>query len=87
MADDGLNDQAGDGCGDPEDGDILNPRTERLKNTAHIGILEGEAKLNAEKPETHVPDLPKGKVSLFHADGSLLIYVDVGIETFQMDMQ
>ena len=27
----------------------------------HICILQSESKLNPEKPETHVPNLPKGK--------------------------
>ncbi len=71
MSDDGLNDQAGDGCCNPKNGNILYAGSQCLKNAAYVGILECEAKLNAQEPETHVPDLPKGKVSLFHVDDAI----------------
>ena len=59
IADDRLDQQAGNGSGNPEDGDLFNGSAEDLENTADIGILQGESKLDAKKAKTQIPYLPK----------------------------
>ena len=67
VSDDRLHDQAGDRGRNPQDGQILDFRTQRLEDPADVGILQGEAKLDAEESKTHVPDLPEVELRfLFH---------------------
>jgi hypothetical protein len=59
VADHRLHQQAGDGCGEPEYGQIVERGTERGEDAAGIGVLQREAELDAEKAEAHVPQLPE----------------------------
>src|SRR5690242_13954931 len=59
MADDRLHDQAGQRRGDPQHRDLFHRGAERLEDAADVGGLQREAELDAEKSETHVPDLPE----------------------------
>ena len=47
--------------GHPQDGYVIHPCTQGLEDTADIGILQSKPKLDAQKPEAHIPDLPKRK--------------------------
>jgi len=61
VADYGLHQQPCQWCCNPQHRDLVLGCSERLKNPRHVAPLEGKAELDAEKPETHVPDFPKGK--------------------------
>ena len=55
IANNGLYKQAGNGCCNPENGDVIELRAQRLEDAAHIGILQGKAELDTKKSKTHVP--------------------------------
>jgi hypothetical protein len=59
IANDGLNDQSGDRGGDPENGDLVYIRPQRLKDPAYISVLQGKSELDPEESKTHVPYLPE----------------------------
>src|SRR5579859_1357967 len=72
MADDGLHDESGERCGEPEDRNLVGTRAKIFIDGAHVGHLQSPAELNAEEAETHVPDLPEGLGWLFHMWASTL---------------
>lgn len=43
--------------GQPEQGKMLNIRTECLKNTGRITVLQGKPKLNAQEAKAHIDNL------------------------------
>ena len=61
VADDRLHEQACDRRGEPEQRDVALTGAEILVDGAHVGHLQAPAELDAEEPETHVPDRGKGK--------------------------
>ena len=64
MADDRLDQQPGQrGC-DPECGEIVERFSERLKDAAHIRILQREADLDAEETEADIPQPPESLARL-----------------------
>ncbi len=60
--DDRLYQQAGQRPGEPEVGQRTLIGAEVLIDRRHIGHLQPPAKLNAQKAEAHIPDLPKCQV-------------------------
>ncbi len=66
MADDRLDEQAGERRGDPERGQRFEFGAERLEDAAHIGILQREADLDSQKAEADVPQAAKALCRLFH---------------------
>ena len=66
ITDQGLDDQTGEGGGEPKEGNGAFLGAEVLVDGAHIRHLEAPAELDPEEPETHVPDLPEGKVWFVH---------------------
>ena len=61
VADDGLHDEASERSGNPQQGNVVLRRAERLEDAGHVAALQGKAELDAEESETHVPDFPEGK--------------------------
>jgi hypothetical protein len=59
VADDRLHDQAGQRRGHPQDRQVLDLGAQGLEDAADVGVLQGEAELDAEEAEAHVPDLPE----------------------------
>ena len=59
MADDRLNQQAGQGRSDPQQRQIIQAFAQRLEDAAHIGVLKGEADLDAEEAEADIPQSRK----------------------------
>jgi hypothetical protein len=49
-------------------------RAQILVDGTHIVHLERPTKLDAQKPEAHVPDLPEAKSGLFHPECQALRY-------------
>src|SRR5208337_3122123 len=66
VPDDGLHDQTGEGRRQPKDWDLVGAGAQVFVNGAHVRHLEAPAKLNAEEPKTHVPDLPETQPRLSH---------------------
>ena len=64
VADDGLNQHAGERSGQPQDGDLVGACAEIFIDGAHVGHLQAPAKLDAEEAEAHVPYLPKAALRL-----------------------
>ena len=64
VADDGLDEQACGGRGQPQERQLVLLGPHRLENAAHVAVLQGEAKLDAQKAEAHVPDLPEAEAGL-----------------------
>jgi hypothetical protein len=48
-----------------------------LVNRAHVGELQAPAKLNAEKAEAHVPDLPEAQAWFLHHRSSVKTATDL----------
>ena len=65
VADDGLHQQPGQRRRQPQDRDLVGARAQIFVDGAHVGHLQSPAKLNAEEPETHVPDLPEALSVVF----------------------
>ena len=61
VANDGLHQQARQGCGNPEARQFVFAGSKILKDGRHESTLQGKAKLNAQETKTHVPYLPKAK--------------------------
>jgi hypothetical protein len=59
VPDQRLDDQSRQRRGDPQRGDRIHARTEGLEDPADVGVLQREPELDAEEPETHVPELPE----------------------------
>src|SRR5205085_12164697 len=55
VADDRLDQQAGERRRDPQGREIVEARSQRLEDPAHVRILEREADLYAEKTEGDIP--------------------------------
>ncbi|XWK65422.1 hypothetical protein RBB80_17055 [Tunturiibacter gelidiferens] len=68
VADDGLDEQAGEWGGEPQDGDLIGAGSEVLVDGTHVGHLEAPSELNAEEAEAHIPDLPEAALGLSHGD-------------------
>ena len=64
IADNGLNNQSCYRCSNPEQGHVVVVRTERLKYSTDIGVLQRKAKLDAHEAKAHVPDLPEAELGL-----------------------
>jgi hypothetical protein len=64
VADDRLHQQARDGCGEPEQRQVVRLRAEGREDAAGVGVLQREAKLDAEEAEAHVPQLPERQARL-----------------------
>jgi hypothetical protein len=60
MPNDRLNHQAGNGSRNPKYGYVVNAGSERFKDAAYVRVLQGKAKLDTKKTETHIPDFPEG---------------------------
>jgi hypothetical protein len=67
--DDRLNDEPGNGGGQPQNGYFFGPSSESFENPADVGILQRKSELNSEKAETQVPDLPKAQAGLGLREG------------------
>ena len=59
VADDWLDEQAGERRGEPEQRDLIRLGAKIFINGAHVRHLQAPAELDAEKAEAHVPDLPE----------------------------
>jgi hypothetical protein len=59
------------GGGNPKSGQFVLAGSQVLENAGHESPLQGKAKLDAQKAEAHVPDLPKGKAFLCHGNAVL----------------
>ena len=59
VANEGLDDEAAQGGGEPEQREAIRRGSEDFIDGAHVGQLQAEAELDAEKAEGHVPDLPE----------------------------
>ena len=79
VADDRLHDQAGERSRQPQDRDLVGARPEIFVDGAHVGHLQPPAKLDAEKAEAHVPDLPEALARLLHAVSSSASVALVGV--------
>jgi hypothetical protein len=66
VADDGLNHQAGQWSGQPQDRNLIGARPEIFIDGAHVRHLQPPAKLDAEKAEARVPNLPEAFAGLLH---------------------
>jgi hypothetical protein len=66
VADDGLHDESGQRSGQPQNRYLVSPRSEVFIDGAHVRHLQAPAELDAEKTETHVPDLPETLTRLLH---------------------
>ena len=64
MADERLNQHAGEGGGKPEDGNLVGSRAQVFIDGAHVGHLQAPAELNSKKAEAHIPDLPEASLRL-----------------------
>ena len=70
VADDRLYEQASERSRQPQNRNLIGARSEILVDGAHVGHLQPPAKLDAEKAEAHVPDLPEAFGRLLHAFSS-----------------
>ena len=61
-----LDEHAGDGRGQPQDGQGIGVCPQVAVNGAHVGHLQSPAELDAEEAEAHVPDLPERKTRFLH---------------------
>ena len=66
-ADDGLDDQSGQRCGQPEIAQVAQVRAQRLQNARRIGVLERVSDLYAQESEAEIPDLPEFEFRFFHS--------------------
>ena len=66
RADHRLNDEAGQRGRQPEERQLALLGPEILVDRGHVPHLEAPAKLDPEKSERHVPDLPKGETGYVH---------------------
>src|SRR6185503_4207328 len=66
RTDDRLHDQTGERRGEPKNRQSVGICTELFVDAAHIAELQTPAKLNPEKSETHVPDLPEAQAWFIH---------------------
>ena len=57
MTDDRLDQKTRKRRSDPQDRQAFDVGAQGLENAAGVGVLQAKADLNAEEPETHVPDL------------------------------
>jgi hypothetical protein len=73
VSNDGLHDESGYRSGNPQNRNLFHIGTQRLKNPAHVSILEGESELDPKESETHVPDLRERKLGFFHTNFLRLI--------------
>jgi len=63
---DGLDEEAGEWRGQPEERDLVGAGAQVFVDGAHVRHLQAPAELDAEEPEAHVPDLPEAEPGLFH---------------------
>ncbi len=66
LADERLDEQAGERGGEPQDGNLVRRCAEILIDGAHVGELQRPAKLDAQEAEVHVPDLRERLPGLLH---------------------
>ena len=71
VADDGLDEQAGQRRGEPQNRNLVGARAQVLIDGAHVGHLQAPAELDAEEAEAHVPDLPEAALGLAEIRDSL----------------
>ena len=71
MTDNRLYNESGQRRGEPQDGNLVSASTQVLVDGAHVRHLQPPAKLDAEKAEAHVPDLPETALRLLHGTHSL----------------
>jgi hypothetical protein len=55
MADHRLDEESGEGSGNPQQREILDALAQRLKDPAHIRVLQREADLDAQEAEADIP--------------------------------
>jgi hypothetical protein len=55
MPDDRLDEQPGDRRRDPQQGELVDIRAERLEDAAGVDVLQAPDDLHAEQAEAHVP--------------------------------
>jgi len=60
VANDGLDDEAGDGGGEPKEGKGRFGSAEVFVDRAHVAHLEAPSELDAKEAERHVPDGEEG---------------------------
>ena len=70
AADDGLDEQTGEGRGEPEHRDLVRGGAQVLVDGAHVRHLQAPPELDAQEAEAHVPDLPEAQSRLVHASSS-----------------
>ena len=73
MADDRLDEQPGQRCRDPQIGEVVERSAERLEDPAHVGVLQREADLDAEKAEADIPQAGKALDWFLGQNAALLI--------------
>jgi hypothetical protein len=66
MTDDGLDDEARERRGQPEQRQFAFVRPKVFVDGRHVAHLQAPAELDAEEPKTHVPDLPKAQARFLH---------------------
>ena len=65
MADDRLDEQAGQRRGDPQRGQIVEAGAKRLEDARHVRVLQREADLDAEEAERNVPQPGQATAGVF----------------------
>ncbi len=83
VADDGLDDEAGERRGEPEHGNLVRARAEVLVDGTHVGHLQTPAELDAEEAEAHVPDLPEAQGGLVHDGPAKPLVVRITLPAFR----
>ena len=64
MADDRLDEEAGERRRHPQSREVIDRGAERLEDAAHVRVLEGEPDLDAEEAERDVPQLGEPELRL-----------------------
>ena len=73
MADDRLDQQAGQRRRDPQDGQRIDLGAQGLEDAAGVGVLQAEADLDAEEADAHVPDRQAGQARAAGEEGHAIL--------------
>jgi hypothetical protein len=65
ITNDWLDDQAGERCSEPQQGEFAFFGTEKLVDGTHIGHLQTPTKLDSKESKGHIPDLPERETWFF----------------------
>ena len=77
VADDRLHQQSRQRRRQPKHGNLVRFGPQIFVDGAHVRHLQAEAKLDPQKPETHVPNLPKIQARFLHESVCRNVYVRV----------